>query len=254
MITNEERFNQLIADALAQEFSGWDFSYLDGRHSTEDLPWDYTNEVRQLMGHAQSMLDMGTGGGELLASLAPLPEYTVATEGWELNVPIAQERLNPYGVKVYPVDDKGNLPFEENTFDLIINRHDAFDGADIYRTLKPNGIFITQQVGGLNNIRFNELLDAPPPIYSEILLENTDQQLTDAGIDIIHAKESFPEEKYMDIGAVVFYLSVIKWQIEDFSIQKYHQELGKLHNLIEQDGFLATLAHGFFIKAQKPNI
>jgi hypothetical protein len=26
MIVNEERFNRLIADALAQDISGWDFS------------------------------------------------------------------------------------------------------------------------------------------------------------------------------------------------------------------------------------
>jgi len=251
MITNEDRFNQLIADALAQDFSGWDFSYLDGRFSTEDLPWSYEDEVRQHLPHIHTMLDMGTGGGEFLESLAPLPKKTYATEGWSPNVPVAQERLKPYGVTVYAVDDKHNLPFEENTFDLIINRHDSFDGADIYRVLKPTGIFITQQVGGANNIRFNELLDAPSPEFDDVLLENTVQELRDAGLEIIQTFEAYPEERYFDIGAVVFHLNVIKWQIEDFSIEKYHQQLGKIHNMIEQDGYLATLAHRFFIKAQK---
>lgn len=251
MIHNEDRFNQLIADALAQGFSGWGFSYLDGRHSTEDLPWDYEEKVHQEMPHAHTMLDMGTGGGEFLASLAPLPKKTYATEGWEVNVPIAQERLKPYGVKVYAVEDKHNLPFENNTFDLVINRHETLDGEDIHRILKPDGIFITQQVGGANNIRFNELLDAPSPEFDDVLLENSVQQLTDAGLEIIQTEESFPEERYLDIGAVVFYLSVIKWQIEDFGVQKYHQQLGKIHNMIEQDGYLATSAHRFFIKAQK---
>jgi SAM-dependent methyltransferase len=253
MIHNEDRFNQLIDDALAQGFSGWNFSYLDGRWSTEDIPWDYEGEVRQEMPHARTMLDMGTGGGEFLESLAPLPEKTYATEGWEVNVPIAQERLKSYGVKVFAVGDKHNSPFEENTFDLVINRHDALNGEDIYHILKPDGIFITQQVGGANNIRFNEYLDAPSPEFGNVLLENTVQQLTKSGFDIIHAEESFPEERYFDIGAVVFYLSVIQWQIEDFSTQKYQQQLGKIHNMIEQDGYVSTLAHRFFIKAQKKN-
>jgi SAM-dependent methyltransferase len=226
MIKNVDRFNELITEALAQEFSGWSFSYLDGRHSTEDVPWDYANEVRQLIPDAQSMLDMGTGGGEFLESLSPLPENTVATEGWDVNIPIAQKRLDPYGVKVYAVDDKHNLPFEDNIFDLVINRHSALIATDIYHVLKTDGILITQQVGGLNNIRLNELLDAPSPVYGDILLENTIQQLTDAGFDIIHAEESFPEERYLDIGAVVFYLSVIQWQIDDFSVEKYRQQLG----------------------------
>jgi len=254
MIANEDRFNHLIADALAQEFSGWSFSYLDGRHSTQDLPWDYENEVRQLIPRANSMLDIGTGGGELLASFAPLPQYTVATEGWDANVPIAQDRLKPFGVTVYAVDDHHNLPFENNTFDLIINRHAALNAPDIYRVLKPNGIFVTQQVGGRNNIRLNELLDASSPEFDYILLDSSVQQLTDEGLDIIHTHESFPEERYFDIGAVVFYLSVIQWQIEDFSLEKYRQQLGMIHNMIEQDGYLTTLAHRFYIQAQKPNI
>lgn len=251
MIHNEDRFNALIADALAQEFSGWSFSYLDGRHTTDDVPWDYKKEVLQHMPYAQTMLDMGTGGGEFLKSLTPLPEKTVATEGWEVNVPVAQERLKPLGVQVYPVDDKHHLPFDDQSFDLIINRHDAFDGEDIYRSLTPNGIFITQQVGGKNNIRFNELMNAPEPIYGDVFLDDTVQQLTDAGLTILKTEEAFPEERYVDIGAVVFYLSVIKWQIEDFSIEKYRQQLGMIHNRIEQDGYFATLAHRFFIKAQK---
>ena len=251
MLHNEDRFNQLIEDALAQEFSGWSFAYLDGRHSTEDLPWDYENEVRQHIPHATAMLDMGTGGGELLESLAPLPPKTFATEGWEVNVPIAQERLKPYGVKVFAVDDKHSSPFEDNTFDLVINRHDALNGKDIYRILKPDGIFITQQVGGANNIRFNELMDAPSPEFDNVLLESTIQELTEAGFNILETKEYFPEERYFDIGAVVFQLSVIKWQIEDFSVKKYHQQLGKIHNMIEQDGYVSSLAHRFFVKAKK---
>ena len=251
MIQKEDRFHQLIADALAQEFSGWSFSYLEGRHSSEDLTWDYTKEVRKLIPDAQTMLDMSTGGGEFLASLAPLPEKTYATEAWEVNVPIARENLKQYGVKVYTVEDQHNLPFEDNTFDLIINRHGSLNVPDIYRTLKPKGIFITQQVGGANNIHLNELLDAPPPVYGDERLDKRVQELTVAGFDLIQVEEAFPEERYFDIGALVFYLSVIQWQIEDFTTEKYRQQLGKIHNMIEQDGFLATLAHRFFIKAQK---
>lgn len=253
MIHNEDRFNQLIIDAQKQEFSGWDFSYLDGRRTIEDLPWDYAQEVRQEMKRASAMLDMGTGGGEFLATLAPFPEKTIATEAWAVNIPIARERLQPLGVKVQAIgmDDKHNLPFEDNSFDLIINRHEAFSGADVARMLKPDAIFITQQVGGMNNIRFNELLDAPLPEFYEVSLEAAVRELKEAGLEIMRMEECFPEERYLDIGAVVFQLVVIKWQIEDFSVEKYRQQLGKIHNMIERDGYLAIKSHRFLIKARK---
>lgn len=203
------------------------------------------------MKHSKAMLDMGTGGGEFLASLAPFPEKIYATEAWSLNVPIAKECLEPLGAEVYAIEDKHHLPFDDNSFDLIINRHEAFLASDIYRMLKPDGFFIAQMVGGLNNIRFNELLSAPSPEFDDVLLDETTRQLREAGLDIVHTEECFPEERYFDIGAVVFQLEVIKWQIEDFTVEKYRSALGEIHNMIEQDGYLPTLAHRIFIKAQK---
>lgn len=251
MIQNKERFDQLVTEALNQDFSGWDFSHLAGRVNYEDLPWDYAAHVRQHLKDADSMIDMGTGGGEFLSSLVPLPAKTVATEGWVVNVPVAEKRLNPLGIEVYHVDDKHTLPFEPSTFDLIINRHAAYAAMDVHHVLKQNGLFITQQVGGKNCIRFNELLDAPDPIYNEILLDKSVNALEAAGFEIVQAEDYFPDERYLDIGAVVCQLSVIKWQIPDFSVERYYDKLAMLHNMIEADGYLSIPAHRFFIKAQK---
>ena len=119
--------------------------------------------------------------------------------------------------------------------------------------LKPGGVFIAQMVGGANNIRFNELLAAPPPEFGYITLDDTVQELQNAGLEIVKTEECFPEERYFDIGAIVFHLSVIKWQIEDFTVAKYRQKLGELHNMIQRDGYLATSAHRILIKARRKN-
>ena len=63
-------------------FSGWDFSHLDGRMSEEPLPWDYRAIVRSYLDKDKNLLDMGTGGGEVLMSLDPAPGKTWATEGY----------------------------------------------------------------------------------------------------------------------------------------------------------------------------
>ena len=105
-------YEELEAEALAAPFSGWDFSWLGRRSSTEPLPWSYRREVARYAGSAGSaaaMLDMGTGGGEVLSRLwpllAPRPTRTVATEAWPPNVPVAAARLRPLGIPVVQNED-----------------------------------------------------------------------------------------------------------------------------------------------------
>jgi hypothetical protein len=99
-------FEELVAQAQAAPVSGWDFAWLTARSSAAAaLPWDYRAEVARRAAGAGSLLDMGTGGGEWLASLTPHPARTVATEGWPPNVPVAARRLRPAGIPV--VQDEG---------------------------------------------------------------------------------------------------------------------------------------------------
>jgi hypothetical protein len=66
-----------------EPFVGWDFSYLDGRWLEETAPWSYTQMVRDVLPQVDSLLDLGTGGGERLLKLQDLwPKRTVATEEW----------------------------------------------------------------------------------------------------------------------------------------------------------------------------
>jgi hypothetical protein len=45
-------------------FAGWDFSYLNGRWHEETPPWSYTELVRGVLPQVDSLLDLGTGGGD----------------------------------------------------------------------------------------------------------------------------------------------------------------------------------------------
>ena len=72
-MTKKPTFDELVQEALTAPFEGWDFSWLEGRKTKLTLPWNYVAKVRARMHSIASMLDMGTGGGELLASLTPFP-------------------------------------------------------------------------------------------------------------------------------------------------------------------------------------
>lgn len=42
---NNSDFDRLVEKALAQDFSGWDFSWLHGRLYEEDLPDSHSNDI-----------------------------------------------------------------------------------------------------------------------------------------------------------------------------------------------------------------
>ena len=184
---NQEIFDLLIAEAN-HPFSGWDFSYITatGRMAEAPLAWSYASKLLPVLRKAQSLLDMGTGGGEYLSRLQPLPPLTCATEGYTPNIPVARKRLEPLGVQVYEVGDDGQLPFEDNQFDLVINRHEYYDPKEVLCVLKPGRRFFTQQVGGENEQTLNILLGAAANQYTYWTLDYAVRELQEAGWHIIN--------------------------------------------------------------------
>lgn len=131
-------------------FQGWDFSHIEGRWASGILPWDYWETVLSFLKSTDKLLDLGTGGGEFLLSLGHPFTLTSVTEAYPPNVELCKENLAPSGVTVMQTYEDDRLPFEDRSFDIVINRHESFDPAEVGRVLKKGGYFITQQVGGEN--------------------------------------------------------------------------------------------------------
>lgn len=253
-LTSEELF-ELFLDDAKHHFSGWDFSYIENRIVMEPLTWSYRSRVIPIIRFANSLLDMGTGGGELLYSLQPLPKVTYATEAYKPNVPIARKKLEPIAVKVVEIcEDDEKLPFEDEKFDLIINRHEFYSPKEVFRILKKGGLFLTQQVGGENDLEFNAFLEAPidnvsqPPDWN---LKYAVMELRDAGFTILQEEENSPKTRSYDIGAIIYYFKAIPWQLPDFTIEKYYNKLKAMHYEIEKKGYFETTSERFFILAKK---
>ncbi|WP_317411968.1 class I SAM-dependent methyltransferase, partial [Clostridium baratii] len=170
---NYSKLKELWKREENNTFKGWDFSYLENRWVDEELPWNYRDILKKYLNPDYKLLDMGTGGGEFLLSLNHPYNNTSVTEMWEPNVKLCKERLEPLGIEVKQVFNDDDLPFEDDTFDIIINRHASFDIKEVRRILKPNGIFITQQVGGKNNeVLSKALIKDFKPLFSENILDN----------------------------------------------------------------------------------
>ncbi len=235
----------------SKEFKGWDFSYLEGRWEDEELPWDYEKIVCQHLKKDNKLLDMGTGGGELLLSLQHPHINTSVTEAWEPNLKLCKETLEPLGVTVRQVFSDNKLPFDDNTFDIIINRHEDYDANEVKRTLKADGIFITQQVGGKNNNELSRFLI--PGFKSDVLdfeLSKEVNRFKELDFTILYENEYFPYVKFFDIGALVYFAKIIVWEFPGFSVERCFNQLCELEWKIKKNGYLETLEHRFIIAAR----
>jgi hypothetical protein len=66
-VIGQRTFDELVAEAAAVPVEGWDFSWLEGRATEERPPWGYSGLLRERLARARAVLDIQTGGGEVLA-------------------------------------------------------------------------------------------------------------------------------------------------------------------------------------------
>lgn len=122
-------------------FKGWDFSYLEDHWQEEELPWSYRDIVLDHLKSSDKLLDMGTGGGEFLLTLNHPYNLTSVTEAYPPNLKLCRKKLSPLGIEVREIVSDSELPYESDKFDVIINRHEAFDVNEVARVLKNKGCF-----------------------------------------------------------------------------------------------------------------
>ena len=230
---------------------GLDFSHIEGRFAEEELPWDYRQIILDYLKPEMRILDIDTGGGEFLLSLNHPYENTAATEAYPPNVELCRQTLLPLGMDFRPGDGK-KPPFEDTSFDLVINRHGDFDAQEIYRILKPGGLFITQQVGAENDRELVELLCGKTELpFPEQYLSITSQKFRDNDFTILDARECFRSIKFFDVGALVWFARIIQWEFPNFFVDTCMDGLLNAQKLLEQNGCIEGKIHRFLLVAQK---
>ena len=234
----------------AAVFEGWDFSYLKDRAFQDEPPWSYRDVAANLIRAARHPLDVDTGGGESLASLAPLPPATKAIESYHPNVSLASSRLAAAGVEVSEVADGAPWPFSDASFDLILNRHGHLNVGETSRTLRAGGTFFTQQVASGNLADLSAAFgntEAP----SDNTLEATVAVLRGFGFEIIKGEEWSGHQSFHDVGALVYFLRAVPWVVRGFSVDSHLAILEPLDHKLRRDGVLTFSISRFMIEARK---
>lgn len=253
-MNTSELFNKWKQEEEKSKIIGWDFSYIEDRfHSDEDsLPWDYEAVIKRYMRNNHRILDIDTGGGEFLLSLGHPYQLTSATEGYPPNVELCRKKLGSLGIDFHEMREYSRMPFSDSSFDIIINRHGSYDAWEIYRVLKPNGLFITQQVGEDNDCELVDmLLPDAPKIFSGHNLKSQVKIFKNAGFQILEQDQAFKPIIFYDTLALVWFARIIEWEFVDFSVERCFDKLLEVEKEISQNGFVCGNIHRFYFVARK---
>lgn len=232
---------------------GWDFSNIQGRFEEEhDLPWNYRTLVQEYLQDDMLLLDCDTGGGEFLLSLGHPPEKTAAAEGYPPNAALCRETLLPLGVAFRECAGPSALPFPDESFDIVLNRHGAFDPAELFRVLKPGGLFLTEQVGEDNDRDLVErVLPGTPKPFPHKNLQEQRAAFETAGFRILRGEEAFRPIFFYDVGAFVWFARVIEWEFPGFSVERCFDRLLAMQETLEKTGAVQGTIHRYLIAARK---
>ena len=154
-------------------------------------------------------------------------------------------------VKYYDSEKGVPLPFPDDSFDLVIDRHESYDLSEVRRVLKKNGFFVTQQVGGENDLPLvKRLCQGFSGSFVGFNLENELPRFRQAGFRVMRSDQAYVESRYLDVGAVVFQASVCPWEYPGFSVETSQEALFQMQAQVESLGFVPNLEHRFLIVAK----
>jgi SAM-dependent methyltransferase len=246
-------FGELIDEASGVDVSGWNFDWLDGRATEERPPWGYSGLIASRLSRVASALDIGTGGGEIIAEMPHLPPRMVVTEGWPPNLERARHLLSPRGVEVVPVEQGRPLPFPDASFELVTSRHPVDpDWYEIARVLVDDGRYLAQHVGPASAFELIEWFLGPLP--RERLGRDPDREAAAARaaqLQIVDLRTARCRMEFFDIGTVVYVLRKCVWWVPDFTVERYRDALLRLDANIRKHGVFVAHSTRTLVEARR---
>lgn len=245
-------FEQLVAEGEVVPVEGWDFSWFEGRATEERPPWGYARLMADRMAGASAALDVQTGGGEVLATAERAPAVLHATESWPPNLEVARRNLAMLGATVTEAADDAALPYDDESFDLVVSRHPTVvRWAEIARVLRPGGTYLSQQVGAGSVRELTEYMMGPQPAGGARSTDRARADAEAAGLEVRDLRAASLRMTFDDVAAVVYFLRKVIWIVPAFTVERYRDRLTAMHEQIQADGPFVAHAERFLIEAVK---
>jgi SAM-dependent methyltransferase len=195
---SQEALDELLAQVPPRQ--GWDFSRM--KVLRQPVPWNYHDLVARYLRPNDSVLDIGTGGGETFSQLARFfgRGLGIDTDAEMIQLAVANSTSGNVRFRV----GSARLETVSETFEVILDRHAPFDLDAIAAHLKPAGYFVTQQVGERNMACVQAALgrETTPPIVQR-------QAFPASGLRLLAFLEYDVEYVVRDIESLLFWLRAL---------------------------------------------
>lgn len=233
--------------ARVERRKGWDFSRMNTSHPA--TPWEYVSVVRGYLRATDTVIDIGTGGGERLLELSSYARQLLGVDPDPEMIERARELATEKGATSVHFEI-GTGAKILNRFDVVIDRHAPFDAEVVHRLLHPGGRFITQQVGEQNmrNVRdaFRLEANAFAPISPEMFVQ--------AGFTVERFDEYNVDYMVRDMDSLLFWLQALDLAHSDFGGFDTEKDVDAINRLLSvsltADG-VVTNEHRYLLVAAK---
>ena len=129
----------------------------------------------------------------------------------------------------------------------MVDRHEAFDPAEIRRITRSGGSFVTQQVGSDEAASVRALFDLPtdqPAWDASVAAE----QLAAAGWRIEDVREERTLSEFADVAALIGYVRSTPWAYADLDLDLAVPRFRQLHEQSLRRP-IPAVTHRFLIRA-----
>ncbi|APO43989.1 SAM-dependent methyltransferase [Paenibacillus xylanexedens] len=190
--------------------NGWNFSSMNV--VSENIGWNFYEEVVRHTRSSDLLLDIGTGGGEAILSIAEEALLLVGIDLAQGMIETAQHNLQAMGghfnVRFFHMDAE-KLDFPDCFFNVVSSRHSRFSASEVFRVIAQGGIFLTQQVSEHDKSNLSEAFGRGQSlgIQPGTLMERYKHELQTAGFHDIQAHEYNVVEHYATPEDLMFLLT-----------------------------------------------
>jgi SAM-dependent methyltransferase len=231
---------------------GWDFSHMATEQET--APWDFLEVVSRYLRPGDSVLDIGTGGGERLLSLARQFHTAIGVDPDPAMVHIAREHGRQFSHVSFLSMGAEQLDLDDSLFDVVLTRHAPTYVPELHRVTKPSGLFICQGIGGRNMGNIREAFETGSGSRYEEDGRTVIADLAARGWHIL-ATASYDVRYWVkDLPSLMFWFKAIAGANEvpaDFSVPRHADVINSLIAQFASDRGLETNEHRTLLIARK---
>lgn len=189
--------------------NGWDFSHV--KCISEGMRWDFYQEVTKSCKKSDILLDIGTGGGEAILSIAESALLLVGIDQSAGMIKTAANNLVKSGISNVRFLEMAaeKLDFPPDFFNIVSCRHSPFHAKEIAKVLMKNGTFLTQQVSENDKSNLKEAFGRGQAFGTKpgSLKRQYRTELSEAGFTDIQSFECNVTEYYQTAEDLIFLLS-----------------------------------------------